>query len=191
MTSSSKRKSSGSDGGGHAKRKRHKNEELVDGRSADAEDDDESDGDGDLAAERDTNSRMPKQRVTTKGNNVPERIDTFEELRDRYRIHSQLMDNLGRDGYKHPTGIQSAGCPILLEVRGPIVLRWHSADSRSLAIWPLYPLRAQERHYPISYQSCLCSRLRYRTLRPTLGKAFAQLFWLQLASWHIRSITSA
>jgi ATP-dependent RNA helicase DDX52/ROK1 len=122
MTGSSKRKSSGSDGGAHAKRKRHKAEELVDGRSADVEDDDESNGSSDLTAERDTNFRMPKQRVTTKGNNVPERVDTFEELRDRYRMHSQLMDNLKRNGYEHPTGIQSAGCPILLEVRGPIVL---------------------------------------------------------------------
>jgi ATP-dependent RNA helicase DDX52/ROK1 len=65
---------------------------------------------------------MPKQRVTTKGNNVPERVDTFDELRDRYRIHPQLMNNLKRNGYEQPTGIQSAGCPILFEVSGPIVL---------------------------------------------------------------------
>jgi hypothetical protein len=94
---------------------------------------------------------MPKQRVTMKGNNVPERVDTFEELRDRYHIHSQLMNNLKRNGYEHPTGIQSAGCPILLEVSSPMISRWHNADSRSLAIWPLYPPQAQERHYPISY----------------------------------------
>ena len=122
MSGSSKRKSSGSDGEGHAKRKRHKKEEMVDGRSVDTEDDDESnDGDG-LATECDTTARMPKQRVTTKGNNVPERADTFDELRDRYRIHPQLMNNLKRNGYEHPTGIQSAGCPILFEVSGPTVL---------------------------------------------------------------------
>lgn len=122
MTSSSKRKPSGSDGEGHAKRKRQKKEEMVGGRGSDAEDDDESSGDGYLTAECDANTRMPKQRVTTKGNNVPERVDTFDELRDQYHIHPQLMNNLKRNGYEQPTGIQSAGCPILLEVSGPIVL---------------------------------------------------------------------
>jgi ATP-dependent RNA helicase DDX52/ROK1 len=92
---------------------------MVDSSSPNS--DDEKNGDGDIAAEHSTNSRMPKQRVTTKGNNAPERVDTFEELRDRYRIHSHLMANLKRNGYEHPTGIQSAGCPILLEVRSPIV----------------------------------------------------------------------
>jgi hypothetical protein len=59
---------------------------------------------------------MPRHRVTAKGNNIPERVETFEELRDRYHIPPQLMANLTRYGYEYPTGIQSAGCPILLQV---------------------------------------------------------------------------
>jgi ATP-dependent RNA helicase DDX52/ROK1 len=64
---------------------------------------------------------MPRHRVAAKGNNIPERADTFEELQDRYHIHSQLMGNLKRYGYEYPTGIQSSGCPILLEVSSPFV----------------------------------------------------------------------
>ena len=98
--------------------KRHKNEETV---GADTEDEGNGDSGSGITNELTTNSRTPRQRITTKGNNTPERADTFDELRDRYRINSQLMENLKRNGYEHPTGIQSTGCPILLEVRSPIV----------------------------------------------------------------------
>ena len=60
---------------------------------------------------------MPRHRVTTKGNNVPEHVESFEALRDRYTISSLLMHNLAQSGYKRPTGIQSYGVPILMEVR--------------------------------------------------------------------------
>ena len=117
MAGSSKRKPSESSGESHARRKRHKKEDIVDDRNANTDDEGNSDTGSGITAEHSNNSRTPGQRVTTKGNNVPERADTFEELRDRYRIHSQLMENLKWNGYEHPTGIQSAGCPILLEVR--------------------------------------------------------------------------
>lgn len=122
VTGCSKRKPSESSGEGHAGMKRHKKEETVGDWDANTED--EGSGDSDSGTnEPTTNSRAPRQRITTKGNNTPERADTFEELRDRYRIHSQLTENLKRNGYEHPTGIQSAGCPILLEVRSPTFLR--------------------------------------------------------------------
>ncbi|KAI0294829.1 P-loop containing nucleoside triphosphate hydrolase protein [Russula brevipes] len=108
----SKRKHSGSSR--DARRKRHRKEEM-DGWHANAEDEEGSGSD--MAGEHSTKSPMLRHRITTKGNNPPNRVDTFDELRDKYRIHSQLMGNLKRYGYKHPTGIQSAGCPILLESR--------------------------------------------------------------------------
>lgn len=58
----------------------------------------------------------PKHRVITKGSNVPECLDTFPALKDRYQIPSQLMTNLSQNGYVQPTAIQSYGIPILLEV---------------------------------------------------------------------------
>ncbi|KAI0252723.1 P-loop containing nucleoside triphosphate hydrolase protein [Lactifluus subvellereus] len=109
-----KRKPSRSDGEDHATRKRRRKEEEVDSKNANAEDEEDSDSD---VAKQSTDPPMPRHRVTAKGTNVPERADTFEELQSRYHIHSQLMVNLKRYGYEHPTGIQSSGCPILLESR--------------------------------------------------------------------------
>lgn len=143
-----KRKHSGEEG--KARRKHRKDGTTDDARDTNAED--EEDSDSDIIAEHSTNFPIPRHRVTTKGNNAPKRVDTFEELRDRYRIDSQLMGNLKRYGYECPTGIQSVGCPILLEVSNSIDLRQHRANSCSLAIWLLYPLQAQEKHYPTSYQ---------------------------------------
>jgi ATP-dependent RNA helicase DDX52/ROK1 len=114
-----KRKPSGSGGEDHARKKKQRKEEEVDGENANTED--EEDNDSDINAKQSTDPPMPRHRVTAKGNNIPERADTFEELQGRYHIHSQLMGNLKRYGYEYPTGIQSAGCPILLEVSSPFM----------------------------------------------------------------------
>ncbi|EIW86386.1 P-loop containing nucleoside triphosphate hydrolase protein [Coniophora puteana RWD-64-598 SS2] len=57
------------------------------------------------------------QRVTAKGSDVPESAQSFESLHDRYELPSQLLKNLKENGFRHPTGIQSHGIPILLESR--------------------------------------------------------------------------
>ena len=98
-------------------RKRRKRENSVEDPNAK----DNDDGASGLGSEQGTTPPMPKHRVTAKGKNVPERINTFKELQDRYHIASQLMVNLERNGYKYPTGIQSSGCPILFEVSLPFV----------------------------------------------------------------------
>jgi ATP-dependent RNA helicase DDX52/ROK1 len=61
--------------------------------------------------------RKTKHRVTSKGKNIPDAVDTFEGLTDKYRIPSQLHQNLSKSGYKYPTSIQSHAAPILLKVR--------------------------------------------------------------------------
>lgn len=112
----SKRKPFEPEAEGHAKKKRRKREiSIDDGGDPDARD--QEDGASDVGSEQSTAPPMTRHRVTAKGKNVPERIDTFKELQDRYHIASQLMVNLERNGYKYPTGIQSSGCPILLESR--------------------------------------------------------------------------
>lgn len=58
----------------------------------------------------------PKHRVTAKGSNVPDSVDTFLELKERYQIPALILSNLEQNGYTQPTGIQSHGIPILLEV---------------------------------------------------------------------------
>ncbi|KAI9509849.1 P-loop containing nucleoside triphosphate hydrolase protein [Russula earlei] len=115
MAGTSKRKMPGQGGDDHAKRKRHRKEEIADCSHTNSED--ERDGDSNSTIDLNINAPMPRHRVTTKGNNVPKRVETFEELRDRYRVNPQLMGNLKRYGYEYPTGIQSSGCPILLESR--------------------------------------------------------------------------
>ncbi|KIM84664.1 hypothetical protein PILCRDRAFT_818255 [Piloderma croceum F 1598] len=64
-----------------------------------------------------SNSPLPKHRVTAKGSRVPEHVDVFEALTDRYQVPSRLLENLSNNGYNRPTGIQSYGIPILLESR--------------------------------------------------------------------------
>lgn len=61
---------------------------------------------------------MPKHRVTSKGKDVPEPVDSFDALVDRYQLPSLLLQNLSQSGYRAPTGIQSHGIPIMLEVSG-------------------------------------------------------------------------
>jgi ATP-dependent RNA helicase DDX52/ROK1 len=59
---------------------------------------------------------MQKHRVTSKGSDVPKPITSFEDLRERYHVSPRLLSNLSESSYKHPTGIQAHGIPILLEV---------------------------------------------------------------------------
>jgi ATP-dependent RNA helicase DDX52/ROK1 len=88
--------------------KKRKVEEVED-------EDEDMDEEEEADAVDDTPSR-PRQRVVTKGANVPAHADTFTELVERYQMSSLLLSNLSLHGYTHPTGIQSYGIPILLEV---------------------------------------------------------------------------
>lgn len=69
---------------------------------------------------------MLRHRVTTKGSNVTEHVESFQQLEERYQIPSYLLSNLKQSGYKRPTGIQSHGIPILMEVRAPLFSTFHS-----------------------------------------------------------------
>jgi ATP-dependent RNA helicase DDX52/ROK1 len=55
-------------------------------------------------------------RVTTKGSNIPNKIDSFEELRRLYLASNDLLENLKKSHYSRPTGIQSHGIPVLTQV---------------------------------------------------------------------------
>ena len=57
-----------------------------------------------------------RHRVTTKGTRVPASTETFAEMEERYRMPRILRKNLEGCGYETPTGIQSVGVPIMLEV---------------------------------------------------------------------------
>ena len=75
----------------------------------------DSEGEDELGGN--TSSRSTgRHRVATKGCDIPACIDSFEELGKRYRLSSLLFTNLAKNGYEHPTAIQSYGIPVLLEV---------------------------------------------------------------------------
>lgn len=57
-----------------------------------------------------------RHRITTTGDSVPAPITAFSELSERYSIPPLLLKNISAHGYEEPTGIQSQGIPILLEV---------------------------------------------------------------------------
>ena len=57
-----------------------------------------------------------RHRVTTKGEHVPAREETFAEMQKRFSIAGNIMKNLEACGYSEPTAVQSVGIPILAEV---------------------------------------------------------------------------
>ena len=70
-------------------------------------------------------SALPKpsgQRVTSKGKDVPEPIESFQNLKERYHCSSLILSNLQKNGWGSPTGIQAHGIPMLMEVRYLLVL---------------------------------------------------------------------
>lgn len=70
------------------------------------------------------------------GKKVPEPIVEFDELLGRYSVPSRLLKNLSEYGYSTPTGIQSQGIPILLEVR-QLVLNHRSLLCHSQFVYSL------------------------------------------------------
>ncbi|KAF7798589.1 hypothetical protein EIP86_009811 [Pleurotus ostreatoroseus] len=100
---------------GHGKRKA--DEDTIQALKKIRIQDDDSDDDNVNEGQEASSSSMPRQRVTAKGNNVPDPVDSFEALRTRYNVSSRLLSNLDDSGYKQPTGIQAHGVPILLESR--------------------------------------------------------------------------
>ncbi|KIY67513.1 P-loop containing nucleoside triphosphate hydrolase protein [Cylindrobasidium torrendii FP15055 ss-10] len=61
--------------------------------------------------------QQQKHRVAIKGKDAPQAADTFAEMAERFSIPSQLLSNLAKYDYHHPTAIQSHCVPILMELR--------------------------------------------------------------------------
>jgi ATP-dependent RNA helicase DDX52/ROK1 len=99
--------------GGSSKRKGGFGEQDKETKKARAETEDSSE---ESEKPSTSTSSFPRQRVTAKGSNVPLPFESFEELQSRYDMSPLLLSNLSDCGYNHPTGIQSHGIPILLEV---------------------------------------------------------------------------
>uniref|UniRef100_A0A0W0G6Q6 RNA helicase n=1 Tax=Moniliophthora roreri TaxID=221103 RepID=A0A0W0G6Q6_MONRR len=152
-----KRKADGKTKGSPGKKRRLEKDE-------EKSDEDDAEGPSDNAPE----SNIPKHRIATKGRNVPEHAETFEALRDRYHISSHIMANLSKNGYHHPTGIQSYGVPILLESRDLVAI---SPTGTGKTLSYLLPIMTALRNPAASHQNenegDVCSGIRALVLAPT------------------------
>lgn len=97
---------------GKRKHQDHGSERMHDKRRR-VDEDDESDHETGLR--RKSEKPPVKHKVTSKGNNIPDAVETFEGLRNEYQIPSQLLQNLSKNGYDYPTSIQSHAIPIILK----------------------------------------------------------------------------
>lgn len=122
--SSGKRKAEDKESDVHAEGK----QEKVERKRRKTEDESADSDDNHIGIEEEAPT-MQKHRVTAKGSDVPKPIASFEDLRERYNVPPRLLSNLSENSYKHPTGIQAHGIPILLEVSPPNVLSYGSEDA--------------------------------------------------------------
>ncbi|KAJ3546542.1 hypothetical protein NMY22_g2007 [Coprinellus aureogranulatus] len=108
--------------GGQGKRKTSLSDRKSDAKRMKTEtwEEDDSDEEGrEGGGNPKTGSDVPQQqhKISVKGVNPPREAATFEEMKERYSIPAHLYANLQKNGYHHPTGIQSIGVPTLLESR--------------------------------------------------------------------------
>lgn len=57
-----------------------------------------------------------KYHIHVKGSNPPDPLETFDEMKTKYGIDSQVFDNLFSCGYNVPTPIQMQAIPIMASV---------------------------------------------------------------------------
>lgn len=196
--SGTKRKAAGTSGEAESGlRMGKKRKTSEDTEEEDDEDDEEDEEDEEKDKEdHDDAPLRPKQRVTAKGSNVPAAADTFEDMAKRYHIPPLIMSNIAEYGYQYPTGIQSHGIPILMEVRLLLLLCFALSPylfltSSSLATSPRYHPQELVKPYPTSYPSCPNSALHPPALRQILAPVYAQSSSHLHANSRTRSTTSA
>lgn len=126
-------------------------------------------GEADPGGEDEDAQSRTKHRVIAKGSDVPECIETFAALKDRYSIPSHLLANLSQNGYAHPTAIQCYGIPILLEVGKCTPLTLHPL--RLCRVVTLLPSlqQEQEKLFRTWFHFLLLWDLLHPALNTTLG----------------------
>ena len=133
-----------------------------------------------------------RHRVTTKGTRVPVPAETFMEMEERYQMPRILRKNLEGRGYEIPTGIQSVGVPIMLEVRPCPSFGQEKRVDRSAfreEIWLQSHLLVPGRPCRTFYLSFHCSeRLLQRGTR-RIREAFERWCFHPRENWRPRSAT--
>ena len=57
-----------------------------------------------------------KNNIHVYGSDAPEPVETFEQLREDYNVHQQIVTNLFNAGFRRPTPIQMQAVPVMLQV---------------------------------------------------------------------------
>jgi len=82
-------------------------------------------------------SLQKQYRIRVAGEKVPEMLDSFEKMQERYALSPQFMQILKQERIKRPSPVQMQAIPILFEKRDSIVLA-ETGSGKSLAfITPL------------------------------------------------------
>ncbi|XP_060115249.1 probable ATP-dependent RNA helicase DDX52 [Heteronotia binoei] len=58
-----------------------------------------------------------QHKIYIQGTDLPEPIATFEQLRDEYKIHPKIMQNIEAAGFQSPTPVQMQAIPVMLHGR--------------------------------------------------------------------------
>lgn len=56
--------------------------------------------------------------VHVHGTDIPDPVETFEQLKIEYKIHPRIIENIETVGYIKPTPIQVQAMPVMLHVSG-------------------------------------------------------------------------
>ena len=55
-------------------------------------------------------------KVHVHGTDVPDPMETFEDLQNHYNIHPKIIENIQNVGFEKPTPIQVQAIPVMLQV---------------------------------------------------------------------------
>ena len=58
-----------------------------------------------------------ENKIFVYGTDVPEPVQTFQDLQSWYGFHPQIVENIKASGYSVPTAVQKQAIPAMCEVR--------------------------------------------------------------------------
>ena len=57
-----------------------------------------------------------RHKIHVAGGDIADPITSFQELAERYEVHSQLIGNISQAGYLVPTPVQVQALPVMIDV---------------------------------------------------------------------------
>jgi ATP-dependent RNA helicase DDX52/ROK1 len=76
-----------------------------------------------------------KNRIKVEGDNIPDPIESFDDLEKNYNIKQYLLRNIKNSGYDSPTPIQMQAMTAMLHVSTMMILKFNSITMRLYCIF--------------------------------------------------------